>query len=402
MSLQTRRTFVATIAAGMLPMTASAAVAAPPRYRLTVLKPPYSEDRGSLAAADINNAGQVLITNSYQPSFVWQRGVFTLIEPPAGDSRVQPRAINDRGWITGVDGNDRQAFLYRDGEYEFWIVGDATYGEAINEQGVVAGTMLRDLFTYDAARAFVHRDGITTILPETPGSTPDRARSINNRNQVAGTLGIGDIVDDFYEAYHAYVYKDGEVIDIHPATEGARSYAEDINDKGHVVGELSLKGRGSRAFVYRNGMMKLLGPPAGPELETGRANAINESGVIVGYRVTGYESGSPRQRAFVYTGGRVYDLNNVTLWWRGFVMRTAIAINDHGKIVGLGIYRLPDGSSSEEFGFLLRPIPTAATQDTAQSPDSRPAVRRRSRADAEGIESRSAARGSKPARPPRS
>jgi probable HAF family extracellular repeat protein len=358
MSLQTRRTFVATIAAaGVLPATTLAAAATPPRYRLTVLKPPYSEDRSSLAAIDINNAGEVLIANSYQPSFVWQRGVFTPVRPPADGSGIVPRAINDRGWITGNDDGAQRALLYRDGEYEFWTLGDSQGGTAINRLGVVAGSFSKYLgLGYEGA--FVHRAGVTTILPETPLSKPLGASAINNRNQVVGTLGVGGLLpDDTYAAYHAYVYKNGEVIDIHPATDGARSYGVDINDKGHIVGELHLKGGGSRAFVYRNGMMKLIGPPAGAEFETGRAYAINESGVVIGVRTTGYEVGNPRGHAFVYTGGRMYDLNNVTLWRGGFRLNYPSAINDRGEIVGSGSYR----GGGNEFAYLLRPIPAAAT-----------------------------------------
>ncbi len=75
---------------------------------------------------------------------------------------------------------------------------------------------------------------------------------------------------------------------------------------------------------------------------------INAAGQVVGYA-------SPRngnQRAFLYDGGRMVDLNALIDPACGWTLTEAAGINDLGQIVGTGI----DPSGRRE-AFLLTPIP---------------------------------------------
>jgi probable HAF family extracellular repeat protein len=352
MSLFTTRTAMASMLAAALLATAAAADAAPPRYRMMLLGP-LGSDSDYVQAFDINNAGQVLVAGP--ESYVWQRGMVT----PLAQAGV--RAINGRGWITGI-ASSGQAFLYRNHQYETWGASDAVVGEDVNDLGTVVGSS----YNYPDAipAAFVHRDGVTSGLPWAPGVTPVIAKAVNNRDQVTGTLGIGSVVDSEFEGYHAFVYKGGELIDINPGAD-FRSFGEGINDRGDVVGSAYSPTRWQRAFLYRGGVLKFLGSLGAPRNSSSWANAVNQSGVVVGgVAIEGLSTG--RFRAFVYTGGRMFDLNALTPWRNGFMLEQALAINDRGVIVGSGSYRLGGGESR---AFVLRPVANAAARDTSQSTD---------------------------------
>jgi probable HAF family extracellular repeat protein len=359
MNLQTRRVFVASVFATLALATATV-YAAPQRYRLTVLQPVAGATRTSAVA--INNLGQVIVqSDNNRGSYVWQRGKLTLFGTPSEGLRAE--GINDRGWITGAVGD--YPILYRDGRYDTFVNPFAGFGPArgvdINDHGVIVGVGV-DYESFPESYGFVIRDGVTVGVPGTSTATPFTASAINNRNQVVGTAGFGRVIDDEFEAGHAFVFQRGNVIDIHRGTEGT-SRAMDINDKGHVVGELILPNQIGRAFLYRDGVMKDLGTLGDPASWGSTAYGINEAGVVVGQAFD--YSASRKRRAFVYSGGRMYDLNYLTQWRGGFELQEARAINDHGKIVGNGRY----GRRGEVRAFLLRPIPEALTQDTAHSPD---------------------------------
>ena len=75
---------------------------------------------------------------------------------------------------------------------------------------------------------------------------------------------------------------------------GLSSTANDINDRGVIVGEAQIETGHTRAFIFRNGEMRdlntLLPKNSGWTLE--RALAISEDGRIVGYgRLNGESRG---------------------------------------------------------------------------------------------------------------
>ena len=116
-----------------------------------------------------------------------------------------------------------------------------------------------------------------------------------------------------------------------------------VNDLGQVAGTTI----GSQGFLWKDGGWKLLGQ-AGLGLE-GPA-AINNRGQVVGSQWVVNDI-LFSQRALLYSGGRVADLNNMIPPHAGMLLDRALDINDAGEILAHGTI---DG---REHSFLLKPLP---------------------------------------------
>lgn len=79
------------------------------------------------------------------------------------------------------------------------------------------------------------------------------------------------------------------------------------------------------------------------------AYGINASGQIVGYSTL---AGDVTSDAFLYSGGILYDLNSLISPTAGWTLQSANAINDSGEIVGYGLN--PSGQAD---AFLLTLVP---------------------------------------------
>jgi probable HAF family extracellular repeat protein len=75
-----------------------------------------------------------------------------------------------------------------------------------------------------------------------------------------------------------------------------------------------------------------------------QANAINNSGVIVGNGGNG--------DAFIYQNGQATDLNNLIAPGSGFTLITADGINNNGDIVGTAVSSVRNAT----FGYELTPV----------------------------------------------
>ena len=74
-----------------------------------------------------------------------------------------------------------------------------------------------------------------------------------------------------------------------------------------------------------------LGTLGGPE---SYAMHINASGQVVGYAAT--DNSNTIFHAFLYSGGVMYDLNNLIPSVSGWDLMVAYGINDAGQVVGIG------------------------------------------------------------------
>lgn len=124
-------------------------------------------------------------------------------------------------------------------------------------------------------------------------------------------------------------------------TPGHGSYATDVDDRGTIVGNVSLPGGTSRAFVLPRGAsgIELLPVPAGHDGHSVAAAAINERGTIVGV---------------LQVAGDV-DVDSLGLVWQGRNHRVSVLpgtgravyvgdVNDRGTIVGATLVGDPDGA----------------------------------------------------------
>jgi probable HAF family extracellular repeat protein len=120
------------------------------------------------------------------------------------------------------------------------------------------------------------------------------------------------------------------------------SRAWDINDKGQIVGQSTLKDDliTSHACVWQNGTIKdLHGGLSTIGYHYSTAKSINNSGHVVGFMSVVGEPGTyvmDTSRAFLYRDGRMLDLNDAVPVGTPWVLLHANSINDNGVIVGIG------------------------------------------------------------------
>jgi len=129
--------------------------------------------------------------------------------------------------------------------------------------------------------------------------------------------------------WHAFLY-DGTTMNDLGTFGGSSSAAWGINDNGQVVGDAYASSGHAHAFLYSSGTMTDLGTLGGL---SSRAMGINFDGQVVG----GTDVSSGAEHAFLYTDGVMTDLNSLIDSASDWTLVQANAINDSGQIVGFGI-----------------------------------------------------------------
>lgn len=192
----------------------------------------------------------------------------------------------------------------------------------INNFGEVVGwSSTANSSGYYVQHAFLYSGGKMKDLG-TLGSDYSSASGINNLHQVVGG---SDLPNGFV---HAFLNTNGTMIDL-GTLGGPQSDAYAINDLGQIVGWAQTESDATHAFLFSGGKMIDLGAY---NIDT-VAEAINNSGVIVGQTYGVDKAGYPFYHAFIYTGGRFEDLNNLIPPGSVWVLTDATGINDSGQIV---------------------------------------------------------------------
>jgi probable HAF family extracellular repeat protein len=299
------------------------------------------QELGSGGAYAINNRGQVvggMITDPHGPSLpaIWQDGQLTPLSVP-GDGTCTPMALNETGAIAGV-------YFPRDG-YKigvlhrpvFWMNGIRTdvpvygWGRDVNDSGLGVGDYFKNPDQPEAGQSVFTFDG-QAFQEFGPGS----ACAINNHGQILGYDGV---------TRGPCVWSAGSVI--HLSDLGSEYiWAEDINDAGQVVGFGRTSDGLERACLWNGPSILNLGSLGAT---ASRAHAINNLGQAVG---SIWDEGD--YRAFVYTDGQMYNLNDLIPPNLGWSLEEAYDINDHGQIIGWG------SVNGHYRSFLLTPVPEPA------------------------------------------
>jgi probable HAF family extracellular repeat protein len=253
---------------------------------------------------------------------------------PPGTLSSRAQDINDAGWITGyasVSGfpGPDVAFLFN-GETSLLGTlpgGNYSVAEAVNSKGQVAGYWGHNV-TGQPPQAFVWQNAIMRSLTDDLGWPKSRGFDINDFGWVTGVMATS-----FVEDARAFIWRDGEVLDLGPIPGGYTSEGQAINDRGDVAGGgvvpygASSK---SRAFFYADGVAMNLG--ALPGYLRSHAYDVNNDRIVVGYC-----SDSDRQAdsAFVWKDGVMWNLNDVVVddLTHVFVLKSATAINELGEIL---------------------------------------------------------------------
>ncbi len=301
-----------------------------------------------------------------------------------------PAGVNESGQVTGADISYfvgppgvpiPEAFLYRDGEMVA-LAGEYSYGYAITgdnrqtqEHGDEERRKLRvvgeALFT-QSRHAFLYEDHLLRDLGLLPGGTSSAATAVNSFGEIAGTADNADGV------YVAFLFRHGNMISLGTLPGGTGSGAAGINNWGDVTGVAHMPDYHDRAFLYHGGKMISLGTLPGTDVSTAtaindsvqitgtasslnfefghaflwskgtmidlgvlpndtisQANSINAWGQVVGSSSANTPTGI--DHAFLYSNGKMHDLNDMIPTNSGWVLSTATGINNRGQIVGSGL-----------------------------------------------------------------
>jgi probable HAF family extracellular repeat protein len=259
-------------------------------------------------------------------------------------------AVNKLGHATGWDwsGDDYSIGRFYDGVSTRYISGGDGYD--VNDNDEIVGTYLSSVDSH----GFLWKDGAVTRLPSL-GGYYSFANAINNRGTVVGQSDLPP--DNLYTVFHAFLYRDGQVLDLDPQGTNDLSAAYDVNNLDVVVGYYLTAGspKVSVPFFYSDGAMKPLPLPAGAL--GGKASHINDAGWIVG---TSYDTTDEdgAQRGWVFDGRQPYDLNLVIpaadrAKWR---ITSAQGINASGQVLVLAS---PVSDPLQHFSLLLTPTARA-------------------------------------------
>ncbi|MEY9926165.1 putative HAF family extracellular repeat protein [Catenulispora sp. GP43] len=340
---------VAALIAG--PASAAPAQAATtPHYKLTVVGGAGTELFGITKTGDVFGVSieKGAIT---QEGFLLPAGATRMVflgspgDAANADSAANPEAINDHDAVVGAatsfaTGNEA-AVEWADGSVPTDI------GAAVGLQNLVASPALTSINDNGLSTGFgsFHGDvgftisgGKVTKLAALPNGGVDvEPIAVNDAGLIVGQA------DTSTSVFQAAAWQNGAVRTLGQLPGSVTSEALAVNASGQAVGaDVEQADTDAHAVLFANGTATDLDVP-GTGGGDAAANAINDSGVIVGQGGNGH--------AFVYQNGQAADLNALIPAGSGFTLDTADGIDDDGVIVGTA-----SNASGQTFGFELTPV----------------------------------------------
>jgi probable HAF family extracellular repeat protein len=270
-----------------------------------------------------------------------------------GGRMSMANGLNDDGAVVGsadLASGDFHAFVYYGGAPQDLgtLGGLASHAWDINASGRIVGAAQNGA---GQDRAFYYDAAMTEISCGTSGTTRT-AMGVNSYGYVTGS-GLMRVPEGVRE--RAFIY-DGVACTVLGTLPGYdRSVGHDINDTGHVAGQVrTLTVTGYQAFYYDGVTIVPVGVLEGGANSVG--NAINNLEQIVGTSdTTGVDT-----HAFLYTGAPPLDLNGLAIAFLngGDILTEAQDITDNGWVTGTG-YRASTGRY-EAWRMHVVPEPSAA------------------------------------------
>ena len=250
-----------------------------------------------------------------------------------------------------------------------------------------------------ACHATLFEHGMLTDLGTLGGAnSAGQNKGINNRGQVIGvaeTATTDPTGSDGAPEFHAFLWKQGRMLDLGTLNGAPDSTASAINDRGQVTGisilnATTFTGENGEGFLWQDGKMTTLKTLGG---SYSAPHAINNRGQIVGAstvsgnttshaakwdhhlrvadlgtlpgdgfseaiditdqgQIVGVSCASPGAcRAVMWNHGMVTDLNNSIPSAAGWHLNEALAQNSRGQIIGDGIH------NDQLHAYLLTPMP---------------------------------------------
>ena len=275
---------------------------------------------------DINNAGQIsgylLDANREQQAALYSGGVLSNLGIFGGGGSYG-NAINDAGVITGLtytQSGSYHAFVYDHGNV--LDLGSGTDAQGINANGDVVGRKSHFDGTFTS---FVYSKGTLTELGNLGTGIDGMAYDINEKGEIVGASTINN--PERHASYHPYLYSKGTLQDLGTIAGFEFNGAAAINNAGRIAGYGEAQ-VGMHAFVYEHGVFKDVGGFGGQFLDVG---GINEHGAFVG------TSWTPEDNiGFIYLDDVLVDLNTLIDPALGWHIDGAYGINDAGQIAATG------------------------------------------------------------------
>ena len=198
---------------------------------------------------------------------------------------------------------------------------DIASAKGIDNAGDVVGYEMPDKAPINTARALIWSNGgkAQDITSTSIFSGGEEALAVS---KVSGeVVGIGFTSAPINNEWHMFTYANGRTVDLGPSTASGEPIA--INDSGVMLVNFT---NGTQA-IFSNGTFT---PIAQPPNATATANALNNSGVVVGE--IDYSTNTIAPHAGLYRNGVWTDLGTLAGAARG---TRAVGINSSGQIIGL-------------------------------------------------------------------
>ena len=335
---------------------------------------------GNVVGYCTSSTGQNLLLNAPTTHvFLYSNGVMTdlnITTPPS----AFPTAVNDSGTVVGGDvmlsllseSATASPFIYQNGMSQS-ILGSlqSLLPLGLNNAGQMVGTSIQvntsSLNFFINSKAFLDplASGVPTQLTFSGGTSA--AFGINASGVIAGASGQPNLT-----GVTPLLWQQNLMPQALPLLSGfEQEIATSVNDSGVAAGtafelnftELSDPTASAHAVLFNSGSVTDLGVL--PLDASSMALGINNSGSVVGFS----SSKAPdftlhlaaylyppanNYHAFLYSGGKMYNLNNLLVNGTGWQLSFATQINNAGQIVGSGLFQGPNGGNVQH-AFLLTP-----------------------------------------------
>jgi uncharacterized protein (TIGR03437 family) len=355
---------------------------------------------GNVVGYCMSELGQNVLLGSLPTHvFLYSKGVMTdlnVTSPPM----AFPTGVNDSGVVVGGALTiDLQAatgtaspFIYQNGALQP-LSGpiEALLPLGLNNANQMIGTSVQvgggslNFFIDSKAYLDTLSGGTLTqlVAPSSGGSAA--AFGINANGEVAGSTVGQNATNVTPLVWQNLVPQTLPLLSGYP-----QGIATSVNDAGVAAGVafdlnfsvLHDSGATAHAVLFNNGSVTDLGVL--PNTVSSLAMSINNSGSVVGFssskppdytlHLAAYvDAPQNNYHAFVYSGGKMYDLTKQLVNGDGWQLSFATQINNAGQIVGTGLFEGSDGVTVQR-AFLLTPLAGPSVTNVVGAGFSTPAV----------------------------